>query len=210
MTSDNLKLIDFCFPRLFQPLCKNNSTKRQNPFLWEWRQLPGSFGRIFQEFPFLQKAPEWPHNMRMIPPLSCKKDLNILEFLEFLYKHSVCIEPQDIEMFRVFCVNRTSRYCYFLDLLELSSLSQNDLKHRIKPSERQSWGICPAQSTRIAAPQWLNRAVVIICGCCSRILVIRGRFRQTSSRKSFSCPSLKLSAEGAVKIAKAKWSAGHK
>ena len=101
---------------------------------------------------------------------------------------SMCIEPQDIEMFRVFCANRTSRYCFFcffLDLfLEFSCLSKNDLNtetsHLKRWWFRQSWGICPAQSPRITAPQRLNRAAVI-CGCSSRALVIRGRFRQIDS-----------------------------
>ena len=120
----------------------------------------------------------------MIPPLSCKQDLNILEFLEFLHNFYVhrTIRHWNVQSL---CANKTSRYCSFLDLLlEFSCLSKNDLKHRNKPSQalwfRQSWGICPAQSTRITAPQRLNRAVVI-CGCSSRVLVIRGRFRQTDS-----------------------------
>ena len=55
------------------------------PIAWE-------FGRIFQEFPFLQKAPERPHNMRIMPLSHAKKDLNILESWSF-FAIVVCIEP---------------------------------------------------------------------------------------------------------------------
>ena len=149
----------------------------------EWCQLPGSFGRIFQAFPFLQNVPEWPHNMRIIPALSCKRGPQHPGILQFLY--NFCVHRTwDIEIFRVFCANRTSRYCYFLIFLEFSSLSQNDPKHN-KPSEAVGFptelGHLSSQSTRIAAHQRLNWAVVIICGCCSRVLGLRGRFRQTGS-----------------------------
>ena len=57
MTSDNLKLVDFCFPGISNLDAVNSHKKTffsfagMTPMAWE-------FGQIFQDFPFLQKAPE--------------------------------------------------------------------------------------------------------------------------------------------------------
>ena len=201
MTSGNLKLVDFCFSWNFQP-CRNDAN-------WEfWHDFPG-ISICYKKH--LDDLTIWGWS-----PLSHAKKTSTSWNSWTFFTISVCIERSDTEMFRVLCAIRTSRYCNFLDLfLEFSCLTKNDLKHRNKPSQAVLfpadwyWGISPAQSTRFAALSFV--AAVLEFGHKRPAYINRQLAQMTRQRrKSFGYPSLTLSAEGAVEVAKAKWSAGAK
>ena len=179
MTSDNLKLIDFCLYWNFQALWKNDPNKKQNSCL-AGRQLLGRLGRIFQNLYFLQQALQWPHNIGICPSLMQKRPQ--YPRIPGVNSQFLCASNHKTQISRVVCAQNLTMLsltgfvpAVFHVKAEMTSKNRN--KSMAGFQADWHWGICPAQSTTIAAPQRPNR-VVVICGCTSRVLAIRGRFRQ--------------------------------